>query len=203
MADVKITDLVALAAAAASGDLLEVTDVSGPNVSRKATVAEIVNKAVMQAAGAAFDTDFSAANSILLATTANTPAVLAFAASTILGRGASGNAAALTAAQVRTLLGIEAGATADQTNAEIKTAYEANADTNEFSDAEQTKLSGIATGANLYVHPNHTGDVTSVNDGATTIANNAVTLAKMADMATASLIGASMLMSVSRRPSVI
>ena len=39
--------------------------------------------------------------------------------------------------------GIESSATADQSNAEIKTAYEANADTNEFSDAEQTKLAGI------------------------------------------------------------
>ena len=39
--------------------------------------------------------------------------------------------------------GIESSATADQTNAEIKTAYEANADTNEFSDAEQTKLAGL------------------------------------------------------------
>ena len=51
------------------------------------------------------------------------------------------------------LNGIETGATADQTNAEIKTAYEANADTNEFSDAEQTKLSGIATSANNYSLP--------------------------------------------------
>ena len=42
---------------------------------------------------------------------------------------------------------VESAATADQTNAEIKTAYEANADTNEFSDAEQTKLSGIETSA--------------------------------------------------------
>uniref|UniRef100_A0A6M3J0Y6 Putative tail protein n=1 Tax=viral metagenome TaxID=1070528 RepID=A0A6M3J0Y6_9ZZZZ len=41
---------------------------------------------------------------------------------------------------------------------------------------------------NLYVHPNHSGDVTSVADGAQTIANSAVTLAKMANMATASLI---------------
>lgn len=32
---------------------------------------------------------------------------------------------------------------------------------------------------NLYVHPNHTGDVTSVADGAQTIANNAVTTAKI------------------------
>jgi len=53
---------------------------------------------------------------------------------------------------------IEASATADQTNAEIKTAYEANSDTNEFSDAEQTKLSGIATSANNYVHPTGAGD---------------------------------------------
>jgi hypothetical protein len=42
---------------------------------------------------------------------------------------------------------VEAAATADQTNAEIKTAYELNADTNEFSDAEQTKLAGIETAA--------------------------------------------------------
>jgi hypothetical protein len=43
--------------------------------------------------------------------------------------------------------GIEAGATADQTAAEIKTAYESNANTNAFTDAEQTKLAGIEAGA--------------------------------------------------------
>ena len=43
--------------------------------------------------------------------------------------------------------GIEAGATADQTAAEIKTAYESNLDTNAFTDAEQTKLAGIEAGA--------------------------------------------------------
>jgi hypothetical protein len=45
--------------------------------------------------------------------------------------------------------GIEAGATADQTAGEIKTAYESNADTNAFTDAEQSKLSGIETGADV------------------------------------------------------
>ena len=53
------------------------------------------------------------------------------------------------------LSGIEEGATADQTNAEIKTAYETNSDTNAFTDAEKTKLQnldlaklqGIETGA--------------------------------------------------------
>jgi len=49
--------------------------------------------------------------------------------------------------------------------------------------AQITKLDGIATGANLYVHPNHTGDVTSIADGAQTIAANSVTLAKLATQA--------------------
>ena len=42
---------------------------------------------------------------------------------------------------------IESNATADQTNSEIKIAYEANADTNEFSDSEQTKLSNVEANA--------------------------------------------------------
>lgn len=43
--------------------------------------------------------------------------------------------------------GIEASATADQTDAEIKTAYENNSDTNAFTDALLTKLNGIETAA--------------------------------------------------------
>lgn len=35
---------------------------------------------------------------------------------------------------------------------------------------------------NKYVHPNHTGDVTSTGDGATVITNNSVTNTKLADM---------------------
>lgn len=63
----------------------------------------------------------------------------------ILGRvtASSGDSEELTASQVRTLLNIEDGATADQSAGEIKTAYESNADTNAFTDAEQSKLSGI------------------------------------------------------------
>ena len=34
---------------------------------------------------------------------------------------------------------------------------------------ERTKLDGVATGANNYTHPNHTGDVTSTGDGATVV----------------------------------
>lgn len=43
--------------------------------------------------------------------------------------------------------GIESGATADQTGAEIKALYEAEANTNAYTDAEKTKLAGIETGA--------------------------------------------------------
>jgi len=39
------------------------------------------------------------------------------------------------------------GTITDQTPSEIKIAYESNADTNAFTDAEQTKLTGIETGA--------------------------------------------------------
>lgn len=55
----------------------------------------------------------------------------------------------ITTAQAAKLAGIETGATADQTDAEIKIAYENNADTNAFTDAEQTKLAGIAAGAQV------------------------------------------------------
>jgi hypothetical protein len=51
-----------------------------------------------------------------------------------------------------------------------------------MSAADKTKLDGIASGANAYVHPNHSGDVTSAGDGATTIANDVVTNAKLANM---------------------
>ena len=81
---------------------------------------------------------------------------------------------AFTDADHTKLDGIEANATADQSNAEIKTAYEANSDTNAFTDADHTKLDGIAASANNYVHPNHTGEVTSTADGATVIADNVV-----------------------------
>ena len=70
--------------------------------------------------------------------------------------------------------GIEASATADQTDAEIRAAVEAASDSNVFTDADHTKLNGVAASANNYVHPNHSGEVTSTADGATVIADNVV-----------------------------
>ena len=98
--------------------------------------------------------------------------------------------------------------------AHVGSGGDAHADATTTTDGFMTaamvaKLSGVATGANNYVHPNHTGDVTSDHDGATTIAagavneaklaansvstgkiqNGAVTLDKMASMATDSFLG--------------
>ena len=50
-----------------------------------------------------------------------------------------------------------------------------------FADGDKTKLDGITASANNYSHPNHTGDVTSTGDGATVIADSAVTTAKIDD----------------------
>ena len=49
-----------------------------------------------------------------------------------------------------------------------------------------TKLDTIATSANLYVHPNHSGDVVSAADGAMTIQTDAVDIAMLSASGTAS-----------------
>ena len=75
------------------------------------------------------------------------------ATNTILGRNdaGSGDSEELTPAEVRTMLNVEDGATADQTGAEIKAAYEAEANTNAFTDALLTKLNGIEASADANV----------------------------------------------------
>jgi len=49
----------------------------------------------------------------------------------------------------------------------------------QLTKSDVLTMINVADGANAYVHPNHSGDVTSSADGAQTIANNAVTYAKM------------------------
>lgn len=69
------------------------------------------------------------------------PRPILLATSELIGR------TPISATERTKLAGIEAGATADQTAAEIKTAYESNSNTNAFTDTQQTKLAGIETGA--------------------------------------------------------
>lgn len=68
---------------------------------------------------------------------------------TIKGRATAGagDPEDLTASQVRTILNVEDGATADQTDAEIRAAVEAATDSNVFTDADHSKLDGIEAGA--------------------------------------------------------
>ena len=67
----------------------------------------------------------------------------------VLGRVSSGSGVVeeLSADNVRTFINVENGATADQSNAEIRTAVEAASDSNVFTDADHTKLNGIAANA--------------------------------------------------------
>jgi len=66
---------------------------------------------------------------------------------------------------------IEASATADQSNAEIKAAVEAASDSNTFTDADHSKLNDLVSNAT------HTGDVTG--SVGLSIATGAVTLAHL------------------------
>ena len=70
---------------------------------------------------------------------------------TLTGDGSSGDplkvAVPYSSVEKTKLTGIETGATADQTGAQIKTAYEGESDTNAFTDALKTKLDGIETSA--------------------------------------------------------
>jgi len=55
--------------------------------------------------------------------------------------------------------------------------------------AQVRGIINVADGANNYSHPNHSGDVTSSGDGATTISANAVTHSKYQQVATDTIIG--------------
>lgn len=93
---------------------------------------------------------------------------------------------------------LEDGATADQTGAEIKTAYEGEADTNAFTDADHSKLDGIEpsatandTDANLKDRANHTGTqaASTISDFDTEVANNTAVAANTAKVTNATHTG--------------
>jgi hypothetical protein len=101
------------------------------------------------------------ANTILKADSDDTPVALTVGASTIVGRAAAGSIAALSPAQVRTIINVEDGATADQIASEVpytnttsglaatnvQTAIdevEGRLDTNETKANDLVTLSGVA-----------------------------------------------------------
>ena len=90
------------------------------------------------------------------------------------------------------------GSSGAPTAAEVKTLYESNADTNEFDDAEQTKLAGIAAGATvnssdatLLERANHAGTQTAatITDFDAEVANNSAVTANTSKVTNATHTG--------------
>ena len=91
----------------------------------------------------------------------------------VLGRYASGSGIIqeVTPGSLRTMINVEDGATADQTNDEIKTAVGAASDSNIFTDALKTRLDGVENNADVT-------DATNVN-AAGAVMNSDTTTADM------------------------
>ncbi|MGB0171082.1 MAG: beta strand repeat-containing protein, partial [Flavobacteriales bacterium] len=107
----------------------------------------------------------------------------------------AGSGAIITDAERTKLDGIETAATADQTGAEIKLAYEAEAKA--FTDAQFDKLAAIAdnatanqTDAYLLARANHTGTQTAatISDFDAEVANNAAVTANTAKVSADGLV---------------
>ena len=132
-------------------------------------LATTANNSLSSSTAAALRTEYVAGDSALsasahtqreaikgLATSANN-SLSSSIATALRAEITSGDAAFLTSASIGAtindnavkLSGIESGATADQSNAEIKTAYEANSDTNAFTDALLSKLNAIEASADV------------------------------------------------------
>ena len=84
----------------------------------------------------------------------------------VLGRDSSGAGVVeeITPANLRTMINVEDGATADQTASEIKTLYESNSNTNALTDAEKTVIDGVtANTAELNKLDGFTGSTADLN----------------------------------------
>jgi hypothetical protein len=98
---------------------------------------------------------------------------------------ASGDSGLLTGADKTKLDGIEASATADQTGAEIKSLYEAESDTNAFTDADHSKLDNleifggnttVTTATSTSVSPTVTSESTYNLEASTNTTTSVVTI---------------------------
>ena len=126
--------------------------------------ADVTDATNVNAAGAVMESDFNQAFSLLVQQSGTgSPATVNLSDNAILGRTTGGGASitGLSASDIRTLINVEDGATADQTGAEIKSLYEAEA--NAYTDAKDTKLSGIEASADV----TDSANVVTAIDGAT------------------------------------
>jgi hypothetical protein len=106
--------------------------------------------ATTKIAGGALPTDVTVTTANIVNNAVDFTKIQDIGHSTVIGRAvgsAGGNPAALTAAEVRSIINVENGATADQTAAEIRTLVESASDSNVFTDADHSKLNGIEASA--------------------------------------------------------
>lgn len=104
----------------------------------------------------------------------------------------------ISSAEITKLAGVESNATADQTGAEIKSAYEAEADTNAYTDSEKTQVANTETSSQLDTRDtnnrnrsNHTGTQTAstISDFDTEVSNNTDVAANTAKVSNATHTG--------------
>lgn len=121
-----------------NADTNEFSDAEQTKLAGIEAAADVTDTTNVTAAGALMDSEVDA--DIKTLSLPATTTITAFAA-TVLDD--------TTAAAARATLDVDQAGTGGMTNAEVKTAYEANANTNEFSDAEQTKLGTVESSADV------------------------------------------------------
>jgi len=110
--------------------------------------ADVTDATNVDAAGAVMESDYSPAHSVLAQQSGTgSPSAVTLGTNSILGRttGAGTSITGLSASDVRTMLNVEDGATADQTDAEILAAVESESGRDMSVDG--AKLDGIEAGA--------------------------------------------------------
>jgi hypothetical protein len=107
--------------------------------------ADVTDATNVTAAGALMDSELAEIATVKALTAAGISGSLSAAALVALGA----NLVSGSAANVRTFLNVENGATADQSNAEIVAAVEAGTDSNTFTDADHSKLNAIEASADV------------------------------------------------------
>ncbi len=153
-----------------NGDIANTTITGAKLVNDTITATQIAADAITasELANNAVDTNAVADDAVTYAKIQNVSAT-----DRILGRDSSGAGVIeeITPANVRTMLNVEDGATADQTAAEIRTLVESASDSNVFTDADHTKLNAIEASADVT-------DATNV-DAAGAVMNSDTTTAAM------------------------
>ena len=164
------TDLDTNKATFSAGSAIKADDLNNNNTQVLRAAQEIQTQTTMSV-----DIKDAAVITSKLATDAVTYAKIQNVSATdrVLGRDSAdaGDIEEITPAALRTMINVEDGATADQTNAEIRTAVEAASDSNVFTDADHSKLNAIEASADVT-------DATNVN-AAGAVMNSDTTTAAM------------------------